>query len=356
MAPASHTPVVVERHSTPDRSRSQETLPQEARALPEHCLPAENGPAAFDILDMQLLHHFVCDLSQMFADEGRSLRKWRVDIPKIGIDHPFVLHAILAVSALHLSRDMPHAERQRYKTRAADHCANTLPVMISALNDTSELDSSALFAAAMFLTLYHLALGPTPGQYLGYSDDGEAEWMWLFRGLRYISETARPELLKDWREDVSSSPRPVHPDDSNHSLLLESQKHIAKLRNHIVALRMESDHFDRYLTALDSLEESFVKTLDTRHKLASQEAIAWLYRMRPDFVTALQEKLPMALVIFAHFGVLLSRLEHIWYINGWSEHILTNIQSHLHLSYREWLTWPLLVLKPPTEGTPRVST
>ncbi len=63
--------------------------------------------------------------------------------------------------------------------------------------------------------------------------------------------------------------------------------------------------------------------------------------MDDGFIEMLDQRSPPALVIFAHFVVLLKYLGSCWWMQGWSTHLLQEIWSLLDQEHRVWIRWPI---------------
>lgn len=50
---------------------------------------------------------------------------------------------------------------------------------------------------------------------------------------------------------------------------------------------------------------------------------------------------PVSMIIVAHFALLLQNFEFIWFIQGWSDHILAGICELLDKDHRGWVEWPV---------------
>lgn len=73
-----------------------------------------------------------------------------------------------------------------------------------------------------------------------------------------------------------------------------------------------------------------------------QNLFIWPYQLEDEFTNNLQGKDQGALVILAHFAVLLKVFSFsIWFLQGWSEHLLDGAQKHLDEYHRPWLEWPI---------------
>lgn len=66
----------------------------------------------------------------------------------------------------------------------------------------------------------------------------------------------------------------------------------------------------------------------------------WLHCASQEYVTKLHQRQPIALLIFAHFGALLQRLDHIWVTAGWGSRIVSVVDEILGSYWDRWMQWP----------------
>ena len=59
----------------------------------------------------------------------------------------------------------------------------------------------------------------------------------------------------------------------------------------------------------------------------------------------LQEKAPLALAIFACFAVVLKKLETVWFVEGWPEHIMFGVWKFLRPDFKDLIRWPIQELE-----------
>lgn len=53
------------------------------------------------------------------------------------------------------------------------------------------------------------------------------------------------------------------------------------------------------------------------------------------------ERDPRALIVLAHFCVLLKRIDHIWFLRGLGPGLLGNIWKVLGEEWRPWIQWAM---------------
>ncbi|KAI5275269.1 hypothetical protein E4T47_01655 [Aureobasidium subglaciale] len=71
------------------------------------------------LLDLELLHNYSFDTYATFAGKGLDHEVLRTNIVQCGLRHPYVLHSLLAISALHIH--YKDATRSTLPNVAAEH-------------------------------------------------------------------------------------------------------------------------------------------------------------------------------------------------------------------------------------------
>jgi hypothetical protein len=66
-----------------------------------------NSTTELNLGDLELLHNWTTGAYAGFGDKGGEEKLWQDDIPRMALAYPFLMHGILAVSALHLGRTRP---------------------------------------------------------------------------------------------------------------------------------------------------------------------------------------------------------------------------------------------------------
>lgn len=68
--------------------------------------------------------------------------------------------------------------------------------------------------------------------------------------------------------------------------------------------------------------------------------LMWAYALSKQFQDDIEAYHPIALVLLGHWCVLLHIIDDAWFIRGTSRQLLQEIESKIHLGFREWLAWP----------------
>jgi hypothetical protein len=261
----------------------------------------------------------------------------RINLPQIAFSNKFLLHGILAIAALHISRFKRDAsEATSYMTKALNHYGIALRTATTLTASINAQNGPALYMFSMVCFAFTLALGPKPGDFLVFGQHGIAQWLGQLQGMRSMLET-EPELFRDntlapmFRLSMRSLAQPVSRGD-----------HFPELREQIQQAAAGDPELVHYLTALDQLSERFDHASTSKVSRPSpQHVFVWVYLLKDDFVRLLQEEKPIPLVILAYFCILLNGLGSFWWTRGWAEHLLSEIYSSLDDEYKTWMRRPM---------------
>lgn len=328
--------------------------PESARTpITPAAVPATVEPSFPQVLnpdDLELLHHYMCHTAITLGDA----RVWREHVPRLGFQHHYVLHMVLAISAQHLARLRP-SHAGHYEALAERHSTSALPDVTNIIPKLNKDNCQALYHTTVLVCLSTFAKRPSPGHLLIVAEEGEVPWWALLRGVKFVVKTMGIQtIIAGWKDDgvtfertwthCPPMPTPVHK-------MVHWEKRFEELAD-LVATAPEQDR-QMYTTLLGSLEECFKMTFGTLAEPVDQvqgkfECIMrWLYSMEDDFVVRLQQKHILPIILLAHFNVLVQTLEHFWFMQGWSEHLMSGLFQVLEPQYSHWLRWPADQIKRP---------
>ncbi|KAG4434441.1 hypothetical protein IFR05_010081 [Cadophora sp. M221] len=322
-----------------------------------HQKPRNHEPnGALTHADMALMHHYFNMPDKTPGDE---------EMLQASLRHPHLLHLILGFSALHWSRQELN-RKEDLVARADRHYVvgmrGATELLGGARQDTHE-DMALVHKSAILIGIYNLALGPQPGEYVGFSDhNGGASFLIYLRGIKIIGEN---------KEGKTKSPEPTTPDmpqseTKSYNMGLLDQASLSAITGYATylehlrclaracprdLLNSTSKDTSIYLTAINQLEPFFQEiyyfqpeTYPSAAKATdphSRVPFAWLYRVSSRFINRLQEKETLALAIFACFALILKKLETGWVVEGWPEHIMFGVWKFLGPEWRGLVEWPM---------------
>ncbi|TPX13403.1 uncharacterized protein E0L32_006133 [Thyridium curvatum] len=330
-------------------------------------------PPALNSTHLELLHNFTTLTCHTLSGDPMMRNVWRLNVPQVGFRHDYVMRSVLALSALHMSFFSADRRRDSYLRVARSEHGAALPQIARALGRATADNCSALYISASLTFIYAWATPRQPGDLFLVGSLGTGDWVSLLRGVRSIIETWRAELLRGpfstmfqsgVRYLAGAAELRSTPDwlaTAEHAQLV----HLAALVAQAAATREDAEALRR---SIDDLEDSFcalaaggrgagaspgtggagggspgggaLRNPGAPWALTSN-VYSWLLKMGEPFIEMLKRRDPLALVIFAHFCVVLNSLENWWWMQGWSTHLLQEIWDLLDEEHRVWIRWPI---------------
>lgn len=292
---------------------------------------------------------------------------WQEVITGLALSHDFLLRNILSLTALHKAfvlrkeRGTSDADQQLL-TLAAHHQNLALSPIRRALSKVTKENAPAILnfsscnfmftmgASRHFHTFYNYFSGKTPA--------GTPHWLKFIHGIRvlgdhwpWIEDSPLAALLprRDLQTGVSPQTEEEKDVDVNLSGLSElwSSKderetetldaNLAKLRHAFLFSSQLSRDMAKSPATLKATPEEF-------HQTFIASIIHWLHILDDTYIGMLDRKDTAALILFAHFAVLLSRLSDKWFIEGVPEEMVRAIHEQLK-NKQHLLKWPMEQLK-----------
>ena len=340
-------------------------------------LHSENTSSALTIRDLELLHHYSTVTSLTLSELQPAQRAWQRAIPQLAFSHAFVGHGLLAMASVHLARLREHSvDKELFLNRAASQLNAGIVLFRDAIQQITRQNCDALFALSTFISVFIFAtardecgllLASTKIRYDETSPDAGVirVVVRLLRTLRGALVVLQPAW--DWIAKGPMSPIctreewPKHPMPAN-VRAIEEDKSLAALSS----LWEKQEEFGNYseilFDALHQLRIAFARvsqlTLATTVPTDSDEdsggliltdrgaAFTWPFHVSEKYIVLLEQQRPQALVLLAHFAILLNRVQDCWWIEDIAPHIVTSVALILGTERRSWISWPIRAVQP----------
>ncbi|KAH6972488.1 hypothetical protein BKA56DRAFT_557041 [Ilyonectria sp. MPI-CAGE-AT-0026] len=292
--------------------------------------------------DLDLMH---CWTIRTAATLGRG-EVWRTHIPPLSFHHPYLCHTMLAMAARHSSLLKP-LESERYIALAEHHYELAVREATAQLAHLTWENAQPMYGTMVLVSLYYFARKPSPGDLLVFSENRTVSWMPLLQGVRFIVQTLGHAAI--FRGVFAIEPEDPSEGTGNESVLpaaayqtwqqplMELIQMMAQSTESYSAccVRATSDLIDCYKATYGSLHDP-ISYSDGRF----EHIMGWLYRLEDEFITQLEAKEPLPLILLAYFAVLLKSLASFWFMEGWAQHLLGEVNGILDSQYSRWLVWP----------------
>ena len=310
------------------------------------------------MVDLERLHSYTTSTSLTLASTSMDVanvadvkRVWQEIVPRIAFSHEFLMHGLLAFSALHSAHLHPERKKQLLAEASAryDHALVLFHPAMAAINQHN-CNACFAFSALIMLITWNLA---EKANTLFFDDPMEAsaasisvEWVKVLRGVSAVLSS-----VSKWIRDGPLRPL-IQPwinrgdEKSRASILVNSD--LAGLKNLWVysQSRFSSEEVAILDETLDILQQTEARMSDPQRYAMPEvaAALSWPSRISEKYLDMVATRMPEALILLAHYCVFLHRVDRYWYVSGMGAHLLQSIRRCLSTEWRAWLQWPLQVV------------
>ena len=290
--------------------------------------------ASFDAVDLGLLRHYATTSSLTLAPKD-TLFLFQVNVPIEAKNHLYLMHSVLAFSALHLAVVDTHHRAHHIRNAFKQHHE----ALASFRDDVREItaDNGGAITAFSFLTLvYTIGLPIVFGfdsatspldSFLDMIEVLRGAWSALEPNMAGVENGKLRELVK---------PQPV----KRKSCVMHAMgaKVIRSLSHFLdTSSIVEDEHRQTYREALMNWERFFMNSPCKPPLWAN--ALIWTMSAPQAYFKLLMERRPFALIIFAVWIIALVRAPNMWF-NAWAKEVVTDIWHMSDKETRKGLIWP----------------
>jgi len=246
-----------------------------------------------------------------------------------------LMHAMLAFSALHLSEHQNLGTSQHYRLLALQEHGAALVGMRPSLQNLTPANFEALFVATGLVAMFRISTCNSIHVQGTYSAiDDLLEIRQLVNGPWALLKQTTEALKIDSVEPMIELVKP-----KGNGLLLgrEVDAAICAVESLVISSVPIRPSREVYIKALTSLRDAWeVMRLNPGHESA---VLIWLLLPLPEFIRMVGCRDPIALVILAHYGVMLHEVRHVWMFSHWGRNVVTSVFESLDPAWHFLLEW-----------------
>lgn len=283
---------------------------------------------------LELILQWTNDTHRFFIRSEETRHIWRDLIVEEAFQAPFLMHGVLAVSALQLSLSRP--EQQAFWLGIATaHKGQALPPFLASFADINTSNAKAMLGFAGLVVAFAFGSALTDGPdadkpSLGALNDAFG----LCKGVQEITNSASQFLRESTFAPLLNPAHPsvVIPHSTTEALdYLENMNSSAWLGKHY-----DAETYARSIKALRDLTP-YTYMQPTSMTLAA----GWAIRSPAPYLDYLQNHEPFALVVHAHYCVFLHYARENCFIQSWGSAVLRDIWHILDSTWKEHIRWPI---------------
>ncbi|KAL2446264.1 hypothetical protein ABEF95_008825 [Exophiala dermatitidis] len=285
---------------------------------------------------------------------------WAFDVPRLGLEHPFILHLIYAFTGFHLDHIRKlTGQAPKYRDLSAAHFATGLSEFNKVLPTLDDSNRHAFGLAGVLVCFCAFADGPSSSAGYGQacsatgSDGQVVPWLSLIHGVRTLKSNESsspsdrpPQPQSQSQTNDDNSTREVLADISMLNVVprIDWEEPLRQLHDYIL-LSSRSSSAPCLVKAFENLvlvyEATFGRKDGTNRAPPKHRYVfVWLYTLADEFVNHLLRKEPLALLLLAYYAVLIRTMEHRWFMQGWAEYLLMSVRGLVGEELARWLVWP----------------
>ncbi|MCJ1242193.1 hypothetical protein MMC14_010200 [Varicellaria rhodocarpa] len=349
-----------------------------SKSLSSYTVPFANHPGTISSAsaskNLELWHHYNTITSLTLSELQPAQNAWQTAVPQLAFSHDFVCHGLLATASIHLAGLQEHSgEREMFLNKAASQLNAGIPHFRNAIRQVTSQNCNALFALSAFVTIFAFVttrdecnsllasatIDPDESSPDGGVNQVVVRLLRSVRGALVILKPAWKWIAEGPISAICTRNEwPQHPTPANTRAILEDER--------LAALSRLWENRENYGTYSEILSDA-LHELRTTFARASQLTVAvvygdegsgntmltdrgaaytWPVHVSEKFLELLEKQLPEALVLMAHYAIVLNRVPDCWWSEGIPAHIVTSAALLLGRERRSWIAWPIRALRP----------
>ncbi|CAH0052441.1 unnamed protein product [Clonostachys solani] len=285
----------------------------------------------------ELLQHFQTSTSNTIVRGEEDL--WRHTLPQLAASHQFLMHAILACSALHLAAK--HPLQQQYLICAFKHQNIAMPMFRDAVAKVTEDNCHAILGFMHLLVVYSFGAERHEDSLL-LIDTSSPEPDFLLSWLYYRRNGCT--LLGNYKELISSGPlkqlcRCWHlPDITTEKLPQTKDVLLVALEDLVTSLHnggeLSKEDYHAVEEAGHRLLCAFVRADNLGSDFNPWDAVCgWPMLVSLQYTRLLAQQHPVALILLGYYCLLLKKLQGHWFIGNYPLRLLYLVKGGLELRW-----------------------
>lgn len=306
-------------------------------------------PPSLDMKSLELVLQWIQHTHRLFARNEETRQVWEMPVLQEALQAPFLMHGILALSALHLSHFQSDEKSSEWLNTALAHKNTALSMFSEQLPNITQSNAKAMmsFAALAVAFSFATSLNLIPSEE-GPGLRSLTNIFTLSRGVQTVFNAEARFLRKS---NFSPLFDVIAPDEPVPDQYLEAFERLEKLN--VECYRQLSDHdMITYQRAIAYMRELAPFTFAERTSLTL--LVGWAIRAPGKYLEDLNESNPFALVVLAHYCVFMHLARENWCVGPWGRIVLQEISQILPPEWHGHIEWALEQVSTGTNQSPQI--
>lgn len=291
------------------------------------------------MLHIELFHHLSTHTLPSLYESTGYLFVRPTELINIGLTTPYLLNELLALASLHLGI-LRKSQQETYiyhSARLQNHALRLLKESESEMNHEAGTSIPVLLFSSILGI--HLLCDTLLLRNHDFQDflDRFIHYLRIHRGVRTV-------IGGNWAHLKQSSLSSVFEDcEASVTNNTGSDPVFAHLLALIKRAKLGPAFTDTYAQAIDALQQA-VGAGRNGSSGRIHGALFWPVVVPSEYIDMLVQRRPEALVLLAHFAVLLHSCRDMWVFGNGGRFIIECISQYLGSEWLEWMEWPIRCL------------
>ncbi|KFY88614.1 hypothetical protein V500_06237 [Pseudogymnoascus sp. VKM F-4518 (FW-2643)] len=291
------------------------------------CFRNESLPPSTRLRELELMHHWCTKTCHSFTSRLSDL--FQGYVVEEAVKHDFLMESILALTCLHIaSKQEDRISAANYASEGLRYQNNAVRPFHAALHDVTPSNCHVIFACSVVTMACTIVSPLLPTSNREKVTSAIESFLPLFDFVKGISSVVY--ISREWLE---AGPLGA----MFHMKAFGALEDVATIRPPFQRLRdlvisntatgeISPIVHEIYLQTIDQLEVATIKN----------NTVPWLGFVGKEFIEELRMRQPLALIIFMYWGVLLNRMEELWWAKYLGKRLIEELSEDLIKRGKEW--------------------
>ncbi|KAJ0122131.1 hypothetical protein J7T55_002643 [Diaporthe amygdali] len=299
---------------------------------PGPATPSSQGDFPLYTLEhMELLHHYTASTALTLSSTAEVREVWQNRVPRLALHADYVLHALLALSALHLAQIRPES-RQSYWATGVHLYQEALGKAQAEMEHVTAKNCTELYIFSTMTCFYSLAQNCELARRLDQGenvDDEEMDllsWVFLLRGNRALILPPHGIVLH------TGVLAPMFEAGGKRATKLRAYSTPDKgsIMEELCDIVPDDAEQAIYRDAVQHLQQAFHAVYNQPGgDIQTTELFVWVFEVSDEYMERLKREEGPALAIFICYSLLVGNFKGRWWSEGWGEWVSGRLRARL---------------------------
>lgn len=283
---------------------------------------------------LRLLRNWTTATALTISRNDSDRRIWQSTVLCQALNTPYLLHGVFSVSAIHLALDVhtQNDEREELVRTAEHHQSEAIHLFTRHFEEKPQSQQMENFVLSSLLIGFAFAFPLAFSARAQELSDPLEEMIQIIRLIKSTMEFSAPILTGVKSNEMTQL---THVSECIWGFSTRSCPAISTLRELNANRIKDPENRQAFHIAINQLGDLFAKINSGVEPVSN--TFMWMCEIPAQFYCSLQQRHPLAMIIFAYYCVALHRLRRLWWISSWGQRVLDVINRTLSSEWKPFM-------------------